>query len=376
MKKMVLILAMVMIAVGADAQAVIAEKDWSEMPVGWYDGCWNEDMPIVIEEGYLINSDPAPDANYWEPQVAILAHIDKLESGGQYQVKLTAESPCDGELRLDLCSWDGSGATKAVVVDVEKGLQEYTIDFLDYPTSCTDAMLFYQCGHLPGRNVVVKVQVIDLNGTANDLNGTGIEDGWNLVYEMNWEDADVYPFWDYGDILKELTDEGLAITNPDMQQEMWTFNAYVAGPAIPLEQGRDYLVRMTMKVPSDGTYHVALCSEVQTLGVDYPYSNSEVPVTASDDFQVMDVKFLDYGANGGEGKLNSDVVLCVGWVVGTTVIKKVEIYERTGGGTTAVRSLESAKPGDDAIYNLAGQRVDASYRGIVIRNGRKYASPR
>ena len=94
MKKLVLTFAIVMIAVGANAQTIIAEKDWSEMPVGWYDGCWWEDMPIVIEEGYLINSNPFPDANYWEPQVAVLGQIDKLEAGGQYQVKLTAEFPC------------------------------------------------------------------------------------------------------------------------------------------------------------------------------------------------------------------------------------------------------------------------------------------
>ena len=364
MKKLVLILAMVMIAVGSNAQTIIAEKDWSEMPVGWYDGCWWEDMPIVIEEGYLINSNPAPNANYWAPQVAILGQIDKLEAGGQYQVKLTAEFPCDGELRLDLCSWDGSGATKAVVIDVKKGLQEYTIDFLDYPTSCNDAILFYQCGHLPGRNVVVKVQLIDLNGT-------GIDDGWNLVFEMNWEDVDVYPFYDMGDIIHELTDEGLAVTNPSMQEEMWTFNQFIAGGAIPLEQGRDYLIRMTMKVPSDGTYQVTLISENQTPDGDFPYFNSEVPVTASDDFQVVDVKFLDYHASGVEGVLYSDVALGFGWVVGTTVVKKVEIYEKKGG-TTAIRSLEPAKSDDNAIYNLAGQRVDASYKGIVIKNGQKF----
>ena len=27
---------------------------------------------------------------------------------------------------------------------------------------------------------------------------------------------------------------------------------------------------------------------------------------------------------------------------------------------------------DDVIYNLCGQRVDASYKGLVIRNGKKY----
>jgi|GEM_PF-2543651 hypothetical protein len=31
-----------------------------------------------------------------------------------------------------------------------------------------------------------------------------------------------------------------------------------------------------------------------------------------------------------------------------------------------------ATPADDVIYNICGQRVDASYKGLVIRNGKKY----
>lgn len=30
------------------------------------------------------------------------------------------------------------------------------------------------------------------------------------------------------------------------------------------------------------------------------------------------------------------------------------------------------KADNDNMYNLAGQRVDSSYKGIIIRNGRKY----
>jgi hypothetical protein len=43
-------------------------------------------------------------------------------------------------------------------------MQEYVIDFKDYPTKCTDAFIFYQCGKLPGRHIIQKVQVIDLKG--------------------------------------------------------------------------------------------------------------------------------------------------------------------------------------------------------------------
>ena len=43
-------------------------------------------------------------------------------------------------------------------------------------------------------------------------------------------------------------------------------------------------------------------------------------------------------------------------------------------GTTGIKAAigEKAAEGDGATYNLAGQRVGKSWRGIVIRNGKKY----
>jgi hypothetical protein len=34
--------------------------------------------------------------------------------------------------------------------------------------------------------------------------------------------------------------------------------------------------------------------------------------------------------------------------------------------------VDEAVKGNGAIYNIAGQRVDKSYKGIVIKNGKKY----
>ena len=53
---------------------------------------------------------------------------------------------------------------------------------------------------------------------------------------------------------------------------------------------------------------------------------------------------------------------------------KVEVYEMAGsgarGGTTAIKAVKAADT-DDTVYNLAGQKVGASYKGIVIQNGKK-----
>jgi len=38
---------------------------------------------------------------------------------------------------------------------------------------------------------------------------------------------------------------------------------------------------------------------------------------------------------------------------------------------TGIQAVKTVKAENDAIYNLAGQRVDANYKGVVIANGQK-----
>ena len=47
-------------------------------------------------------------------------------------------------------------------------------------------------------------------------------------------------------------------------------------------------------------------------------------------------------------------------------IYKIEIATGTG-----IQAVKAVKAGNDYIYNLAGQRVDANYKGVVIKNGQK-----
>ena len=52
---------------------------------------------------------------------------------------------------------------------------------------------------------------------------------------------------------------------------------------------------------------------------------------------------------------------------------KARFFALDGGNATAINGIESEKNADNAaIYNLAGQRVNAGYKGIVIKNGKKY----
>jgi hypothetical protein len=57
-------------------------------------------------------------------------------------------------------------------------------------------------------------------------------------------------------------------------------------------------------------------------------------------------------------------------VAGTTVLKKVQVYEKQKGRETAIKPVKKTTS-DDTIYNLSGQKVTSSYKGIVVSKGRK-----
>ena len=39
---------------------------------------------------------------------------------------------------------------------------------------------------------------------------------------------------------------------------------------------------------------------------------------------------------------------------------------------TGIKNVETVKANDGAIYNLAGQKVSKSFKGLIIKNGKKY----
>lgn len=157
----------------------------------------------------------------------------------------------------------------------------------------------------------------------------------------------------------ELVPDGLAIKNFQRQGETWESLMPVIGN-LALEEGHDYVVRLTLKVPSDGTYWIDLCSW------DKEYSaGRQLPVKANHNFQIIDVEYPEYSCKATDGM----VFFGWGWVVGTTILKEVEVLEKTS--TTGVRRFKTTKESDDAIYNLSGQKVSSSYKGVVIQNGKK-----
>ena len=49
-----------------------------------------------------------------------------------------------------------------------------------------------------------------------------------------------------------------------------------------------------------------------------------------------------------------------------------EICPTVSPTTTAINTIEADKAQNSVIYNLAGQKVENSYKGLVIMDGRKF----
>ena len=181
------------------------------------------------------------------------------------------------------------------------------------------------------------------------------------ISKMNYVGLTELPDVYYSDLSEtlELVSDGLALKNPQQLGEMWEPQFFVLGN-LPLEEGHDYVVRLTLKVPSDGTYWVDLCSWNQGVSC-----ARQLSVIASHDFQIIDVEYPEYKCRVIDGM----IILGWGWVVGTTILKEVEVLEKTS--TAGILSIKSPQGADGAAYNLSGQKVNASYKGIVIRNGKK-----
>ncbi|MGI6231376.1 MAG: hypothetical protein ACOYJF_00815 [Prevotella sp.] len=74
-------------------------------------------------------------------------------------------------------------------------------------------------------------------------------------------------------------------------------------------------------------------------------------------------KYIVYALYNGKGEFKVD-----------TAVGDLPVLYELDEEATKIDGVvdQTVKTNDDAIYNLAGQRVDENYKGVVIRNGKKY----
>ena len=92
-----------------------------------------------------------------------------------------------------------------------------------------------------------------------------------------------------------------------------------------------------------------------------------VDVPASDDFQTVEIEFPAF-AYTLEG---CHLLFQNGDFLGTTIVKSVKVID-LDGDPNGIEAVKANQLVNGAIFNLAGQKVNANYKGVVIQNGKKF----
>ena len=368
MKKIFTLVAMALMAVGANAQTLIAEKDWTggfegDYPM-WAQFADGQEGGVTSDAEGVVITVGTQTGELWQPQVTVLNEGLSLAEDGNYRVVVTAKFPSDGTLQINMGNWDGRDQYTTDVV-ATGDFQEVAVDFEGYAYNVDgNGFVLFQCGDFAGATIVKKVQVFDLDGGGEEPEPTPAP-GNSVIAEKDWTggfEGD-YPMWaQFGDGQEgSVTSdpEGVAITVGTQTGELWQPQVTVLNEGLSLEEDGNYQVVITAKFPSDGTLQV-------NMGNWDGRDQYTTDVVATGDFQEVAVDFDGYAYNV-DG--NGFVLFQCGDFAGTTIVKKVVVINKDA---TGIQNVKAQKVADGARYNLAGQKVGAAYKGIVIQNGKKF----
>ena len=120
-----------------------------------------------------------------------------------------------------------------------------------------------------------------------------------------------------------MTAEGVTITNPEVQSQYWTPQMCVVD-GITLQEGHNYKVLITAKVPSGGQLYVQLGSWEDDAESNI-YYDQMAEFEVSSEFQDIEILFDGFPAFTKKGH----VVFQTGFITGTCTVQKVEVIDVT-----------------------------------------------
>ena len=358
MKKLFTLVAMALMAVGANAQTKIAEADFTTATefTGWTqfaDEQTDGKCELQAGEGLAITVG-VQTGQLWQPQIMVIGDGSfNLEEDGNYKVVVTAKFPTAGTLQINMGSWSANDQA-TFPIEASDDFQTVECDFEGWSVNAEGAHLLFQCGDFKGTTLVKSIEVYDMSG----------EGGETVLYENDFTGITEFTGWSQFDDSQtdgkvEVDADGVAITVGVQTGQLWQPQVMIVPDgSFNLEEDGNYKVVITAKYPTDGTLQV-------NMGSWSANDQATFPITATGDFQTDEFDFEGWSVNA-EG---AHLLFQCGDFKGTTIVKSVKIIQI--GGETAIKSVKAAKE-DGAIYNLAGQKVSASYKGVVIKNGKKY----
>ena len=343
----------------------IASKDWTggfegDYPM-WAQFAEGQEGSVSSDaEGVAINVGTQT-GELWQPQVTVLNEGLTLAEDNSYVVKILAKFPASGTLQVNMGNWDGRDQY-TTAVEATGDFQWVEVEFPDYAYNVDgNGFVLFQCGDFAGTTIVKKVEVVQKGSGEGGGEGSA-----TLAASKDWTggfEGD-YPMWaqfaegQEGSVTSDA--EGVNITVGTQTGELWQPQVTVLNEGLTLEEDHSYLVRILAKFPGNGTLQV-------NMGNWDGRDQYTTEVEATGDFQWVEVEFPDYAYNV-DG--NGFVLFQCGAFAGSSIVKTIEVWDVTNG-PLAIKSAKAVKA-DGAIYNLAGQKVNASYKGLVIKNGKKF----
>ena len=199
-------------------------------------------------------------------------------------------------------------------------------------------------------------------------------EGEPVIAEIDWTQQEAFNNWCSGEngSTAVVGAEGLEINVPAAGDNYWNPQTVVLNiegekvadnpdaPAILAEDGR-YQVIIVAKHPAG---HLQVNLGTWDDGVSL---QKDFDVEEAADFHEIVVDFSEGWP--ADCFSNVHVLWQSGALPGLSVLKSIQIIDLDA---TAIKTVKAGKKFDGAIYNLAGQKVNASYKGVVIKDGKKY----
>ena len=187
-----------------------------------------------------------------------------------------------------------------------------------------------------------------------------------LIAEVDFTTATEFTGWNqFGDgqegSVELKAGEGLAITVGSQTGQLWQPQTMIIPDgSFNVEEDGNYKIVVVAKFPTAGTLQI-------NMGTWASNDQTTVDVPASDDFQTVEIEFPAF-AYTLEG---CHLLFQNGDFLGTTIVKSVKVIDMDGT-TQGIEAVKANQLVNGAIFNLAGQKVNANYKGVVIQNGKKF----
>ncbi len=183
--------------------------------------------------------------------------------------------------------------------------------------------------------------------------------------------ADLPAAWTNGDVKLALTNDGKPVIDLNTAN-FGTADAWDTFATRLKTGGKSSTTRfLTLTVPSDGKVKIAARTGSNS-------DNTRTIVLTQDGTDILTYTFDEANAitaSDGTTKVYpyAETAVKAGDIVITFPINGINIYAiEFVAAATGINTVSSAQPmSDNAVYNLAGQRVGKNYKGVVIVNGKK-----